>query len=315
MSSSPNPGAARPVGGRSLLISFVLLFAVGIGFGLMLTLNRVAMLDGIPYLAYVFWQMLGGGSVLLVISLVRSTPPRFDFAHLRCYVLCGLVGMGGSFVLLAIVAPNIPVGVLALGIGISPMVTYPVRVDDEARSVSLAQIGRHGSRPGGRLADRRAPAQPSVIEHDRLGIDRSLPQRAARRANCLDRTLPAPKFRPTCPLGRIHADHGNLPLLRDGDAWRLVVLLRADEQRRLVARGRDRDPAPSTSWPCSSSFAVRGSVFFSTVSYVDILTGMGWGMLIFGEQHSAWIWSALVCLMAGLFMVTKPERNRRTRHS
>ena len=31
-------------------------------------------------------------------------------------------------------------------------------------------------------------------------------------------------------------------------------------------------------------------------------------MLIFWESHSAWIWGALVCLMAGLFMVTKPER-------
>ena len=51
-----------------------------------------------------------------------------------------------------------------------------------------------------------------------------------------------------------------------------------------------------------------GSVFLSTVSDVDILPGIGWGMLIFWESHSAWIWGALVCLMAGLFMVTKPER-------
>ncbi len=314
MSSSPNPGAARPVGGRSLLISFVLLFAVGIGFGLMLTLNRVAMLDGIPYLAYVFWQMLGGGSVLLVISLVRSTPPRFDFAHLRCYVLCGLVGMGGSFVLLAIVAPNIPVGVLALGIGISPMVTYlfaSMMKLDRFRwlksggmvlglgGVLLIVVPQHSLPSSSMIGWVLIGLCPSVLlAAQTVWIERYRPQNSDLLALSAGFMLITAIFLFFVMVMRGDWWFFSGPM-SNGD-WSLVgvtVILPLDIMAVFILIRR------------------AGSVFFSTVSYVDILTGMGWGMLIFGEQHSAWIWSALVCLMAGLFMVTKPERNRRTRHS
>jgi uncharacterized membrane protein len=33
--------------------------------------------------------------------------------------------------------------------------------------------------------------------------------------------------------------------------------------------------------------------------------------ILFGEQHSGWIWGALACLSAGLLLVTIPKRRAR----
>ena len=40
-----------------------MLFIAGISFGLIFSLNRIAITDGIPFIPYVFWQALGAGVV------------------------------------------------------------------------------------------------------------------------------------------------------------------------------------------------------------------------------------------------------------
>ncbi len=50
---------------------------------------------------------------------------------------------------------------------------------------------------------------------------------------------------------------------------------------------------------------LAGAVYFSQVGYAVALTGVGWGMLFFGERHSAWIWAALALIFAGLFLVNR----------
>ena len=52
------------------------------------------------------------------------------------------------------------------------------------------------------------------------------------------------------------------------------------------------------------SVALFGSVFSSQVGYVVTLTGVFWGMLIFGEKPSVWIWLSLCAMIIGLARVT-----------
>jgi drug/metabolite transporter (DMT)-like permease len=47
-----------------------------------------------------------------------------------------------------------------------------------------------------------------------------------------------------------------------------------------------------------------GPLFASQVGYVVTLAGVFWGMLLFGESHSAWVWVSLVTMLAGLALVT-----------
>ena len=50
-----------------------------------------------------------------------------------------------------------------------------------------------------------------------------------------------------------------------------------------------------------------GPVFASQTGYIVTLTGVFWGMWIFGESHSIWVWGALAALIVGLVLV-KPNK-------
>lgn len=52
------------------------------------------------------------------------------------------------------------------------------------------------------------------------------------------------------------------------------------------------------------SVAMFGSVFASQVGYLVTLAGVFWGILIFDESHSLWIWLSLATMIIGLALVT-----------
>ena len=49
---------------------------------------------------------------------------------------------------------------------------------------------------------------------------------------------------------------------------------------------------------------IAGPVFATQMAYVVTIAGVAWGIVIFGEQHSLWIWGALGLMLAGLALVT-----------
>ena len=52
-----------------------------------------------------------------------------------------------------------------------------------------------------------------------------------------------------------------------------------------------------------------GPVFASQTAYVITLAGVAWGMVLFDERHSVYIWSALALTLTGIALV-KPQRPR-----
>jgi drug/metabolite transporter (DMT)-like permease len=53
-----------------------------------------------------------------------------------------------------------------------------------------------------------------------------------------------------------------------------------------------------------------GPVFASQTAYVITLAGVAWGMILFGETHTVYIWSALLLTLVGISLV----RPRHPRH-
>jgi drug/metabolite transporter (DMT)-like permease len=54
---------------------------------------------------------------------------------------------------------------------------------------------------------------------------------------------------------------------------------------------------------------LAGSVFASQTGYVVTLAGVIWGIVLFGETHSAWVWGSVVMMMLGLALVTPRRRD------
>jgi drug/metabolite transporter (DMT)-like permease len=291
------------LGGWAIL--FALLFLIGVSWGLMLALNRIAMTDGIPVLAYTFWQMLGGGLILLVVVVIRRRPFPLDGAHLRYYLLPGAFGLGAPFVLLALVAPKVPVGVVALGAGIAPMLTYGFAGLMKLETYSLLKIIGMIVGFGGVLLvvlpETSLPA-PDMVGWVLVGFSPSI--LFALQNVWIQRYRPPVTDNLTLSVGFLLAAALVIfPFLAvSGDWWffsgpmssgdwalvMVTLMIVVDMVLVFVIIHR------------------AGAVFLSSVAYLDVLAGMAWGMIIFGEVHSGWIWGALVCLSAGLLLVTVP---------
>ena len=46
-----------------------------------------------------------------------------------------------------------------------------------------------------------------------------------------------------------------------------------------------------------------GAVFFSQFNYIVVPSGILWGMLLFHERHSPWIWLAVLAMLSGIALV------------
>jgi len=53
---------------------------------------------------------------------------------------------------------------------------------------------------------------------------------------------------------------------------------------------------------------LAGPVFFSQTGFLVTLAGVFWGWLLFGEQHSLYVWAAMAAIFAGLALVTRAGR-------
>lgn len=54
---------------------------------------------------------------------------------------------------------------------------------------------------------------------------------------------------------------------------------------------------------------IAGPVFASQTGYPATLGGVVWGMVLFGETHSSWVWASVVTMILGLALVTPRKQN------
>ena len=53
-----------------------------------------------------------------------------------------------------------------------------------------------------------------------------------------------------------------------------------------------------------------GPLFASQVGYIVTLAGVFWGIAIFNESHSIWVWASLVTMLIGLILVSPNKQNQ-----
>lgn len=294
----------------SLIVASVLLLLGGVGYGLVLSLNRIVTTAGIPVIPYMFWQTLGGALILLLVALLRRRPPPLTGAHLRMYAIMGVMGLGIPWTLLAFVAPKIPAGIVALGLATIPMLTYAVALTLSMDTFRWWRVvGMIVGLAGILLLVLPETSLPSP---EMVGwvLIVFLPAVCFTLTIIASERLRPPEGDPvnlSCGLlfaGTLFL----LPAMAAGGEWWFFEgsFDRADGAVVLVTF------LAAFLWPLLFEIVrLAGSVFFSSVAYIDTLAGVGWGILIFGERHSGWVWGALVLLLFGLFLVNRRGREPR----
>ena len=279
-------------------IATALLLLGGIGYGSLFAANKVIADAGFPVLAYLFWQALLGGLILLALQSLRGRRPGLSPRALGHYVASASFGMLIPTGVLSLVADKIPASVLTLTMTLVPSLTYVLafvlRVES-FRWLSIAAIllGLGGVLlivlPDGGLPDASAA----------IWILPALLAPVSAAANNLIVATLRPPDSGSLALGAavllggavvvlpVAAVTGNLVVFWDTPAGLTGVLWAGVSQ--------------AVGFFCLYEVIRRaGPVFFSQISYVIVACGIGWGFALFAERPSAWVWAAVALMTFGL---------------
>ncbi len=299
-SAAAGPGAR---GWRAMAWPLFLLVSTGAAWGVTFSLARIATTAGAHPIGLTLWQGLCGGLMLVALAVARRRPPPLTRGHLGFYLICGLLGTAIPSVLYFYAAARVPAGVLSITIAIVPMLTFA--------GALLFRIDRLSwGRVVGILCGLAAVLFIVLPES-------SLPDRAM-----------APWVLLAVLATVCYAVEGIYVALRrpvgsDPAATVGAMLLMASVVLVPVILATDTFvplgfPWGEVEWAVAGIVAVNalsyavfyhliqiaGPVFATQMAYVVTIAGVAWGIAIFGEQHSLWIWGALGLMLAGLALVT-----------
>jgi drug/metabolite transporter (DMT)-like permease len=296
--------AARPLA-RSVPAALLLL--LGCNWGFTFSLAKIGAEGGVPPIGYALWQAAGASAILFAISWARGHWPAITPRHLRYYAVSGVVGIAIPNVNIITVVGHLPVGVVTILVTLAPLVTWVLaRISGQEPANRRRAIGTLVGFCGALLIvlPRASLPSPDMAGWVLVGlitptfyaianvyVARARPPGAhsltlAAMMNGAVALILAPlavatgSFYPLWPPF-LAADYAILGHMAAASLGSLVFF----EIMRMA-----------------------GPVFLSQVGYIVTITGLMWGIALFGERHSAWIWAALAIVLVGLALVTWPAR-------
>lgn len=293
--------------GLKAALPYLLILFIGITWGMTFSLARIVAESGAHPLGLTFWQAAGGCVILWIFCLFNGKRVLFNRAILKQYCVIGLAGTVIPSTLFFYAAAHVPAGILAITIALVPMITYAgcwaLRIDQFQRKrfigivfgflAILLLMLPESSLPDPGMVKWVLLAVVAVVFYsiENIYIDIAIPE---------------------------HTDL--VPFLAGALLVASVILvLPIYQQQAFVAI---HYPFTRVEWSLValavvSSLAyvaflyvvkLAGAVFGSLAGYLITLSGVFWGMVFFGEQHSGWVWAALLLMLFGMALVT-PRRS------
>jgi drug/metabolite transporter (DMT)-like permease len=288
------------------LLPLALILVMGILWGASISLAKIATEGGAHPFGLSFWQGLGGGSLLLALCWARRRVIPLDRPHLTFYLVCGLIGSSIPGTLLFFAAPRLPAGIVSITIATIPVFTYGIAFMFRAEGFSprrvlgillglvaiVILIAPEASLPEAGMAPWVLVALLSCLFYTFENIYVAL-----RRPEMSDSLVLVcgMLFMGALTISPLMIMTGTFVPL--GVTWSEVEL----SVLGMIMMN-------------SLAYAIflhvvqtSGPVFASQTAYSVTLAGILWGMLIFGERHSLWIWLSLIVMLAGLSLVAPRE--------
>ena len=292
---------------KSHLVLFaMLLFAAAI-ISMTFSLNRIAITEGIPVFAFVFWQCLGAALLTFVAAVATRQLPSLRRKYLRFYLVLGTLGTAVPITLLAFAAPKVPAGAIALGLTLEPILTYGIAVLFRIDRVHLLRIAGILFGLAGILLvllPGQSLPEPGMAPWLLMAFGAPLCWACCSVYVAILRPPESRSIPLTC--GKFFAAAIlMLPVMAVTDNWWISDATMTDGDWALIG-----------TIVISAIFLVlafeiirmAGPVFLSTYGYFGTLMGLGWAALYFGEVPSSWIWAAIAILFFGLFLVNRTSK-------
>ena len=284
-------------------LPWIVLLFLGTVWGLSFSLARISTLAGGTPFGITFWQSIVGGIILLAYTQARGRPLPLSRRHLGIYLIVALLGASLPNSLFYFAAPHVQAGVLSITVALIPIITYGISMMLGMERLSALRVS--GVVLGGVaiallvLPDSSLPSRTAIpwvllacgsavcyaaenIYLSRPALADIGPVRTAAGMNILAAVIMLPvalatdqMFVPAFPFGTLE--------------WTIVALgvITAVAYTMFIL-----------------VINVAGPVFASQTGYLVTLGGVVWGMVLFGETHSPWVWASVATMIIGLALVT-----------
>ena len=238
---------------------------------------------------------------LLVVSLLGRAPPSPRLVHVRSYAIIAVLATVLPQVVISLVAPKIPPSIFALNYTLIPALVFVMALGLGLERFRWAKLGG--------------------IVLGLIGVllivlpEASLPDPAMARWVIVGLAVPlcfalsiisGAKFRP--PQARSVSMAAGVQTTA---ALCLLVLMAIEGSWWAFDGGFDTGAQALLAvglfyvifWVCFFEILrLAGPVFFSNINYLATLAGVVWGMVMFGDALSGWIWAALALMLGGLYL-------------
>lgn len=287
-------------------LPWLILGYMGIVWGLSFSLSKIAVgLGGTP-IGLTFWTCLLTGLMLLFYTIIRGQKIRFRLKDLQIILLLAFLGAMLPNMFFYYAAAHVSAGILSITITVVPIATYALSFILKLEAISARRITGVFFGVGAILVlvlpENSLPNKSEVIwiivaclssisyalENITLairGIDGIGPVRLSCGINLLAALI----------LGIFSYFTDNfmpVPLPVTTLTWTIlgISLIGATAYTLFVL-----------------TIANSGPLFASQVAFLVTISGVLWGMLIFGETHSSWVWLSLILMLIGMSLVS-PKR-------
>jgi drug/metabolite transporter (DMT)-like permease len=272
-------------------------------WGLSFSIAKMAVgLGGTP-IGISFWSSAISGVCLLLYTWLRGRKLNFNQKDLKFFFLISMLGGVIPSVCFYYAASHIPAGVLAITVTIVPIATYGLSLLLKleilsARRVTGILFGCAGILllviPNDSLSERKEIVWIAVacisslcfaLENVAIAL-RSLDGIGPIRLSCGVSLLAA------LILGIIGLLTNNLFVITfpfDELSWAIILISIINVTAYTLF---------------IFTIANSGPLFASQVGFLVTLSGIFWGVFLFGEQHSSWVWGSLITMLVGLMLVS-----------
>ncbi|MEC8643683.1 MAG: DMT family transporter [Pseudomonadota bacterium] len=289
------------------LLPWAALLVMGAAWGLSFSFARIVVQAGGTPFGVTFWQSVVCGVILLTWTMARRRPLPMTRRHLGIYVIVALLGASVPNSLFYFAAPHVQAGVLSITVTLIPIITYAV-------AMLLGTERMSAIRMTGVVCGAVAIGFLVVPES-------SLPSRAAMPwvlLACISAAcyaleniyLARPSLQDIGPVRtacgmNLFAAMIMLPVAVLTDQMFLPAFPLGTVEWTVIGLGLINAVAYTT---FVMVIGLAGPVFASQTGYVVTLAGVVWGIILFGETHSAWVWASVGMMMLGLALVTPRRR-------
>jgi drug/metabolite transporter (DMT)-like permease len=283
----------------------VVLF-MGNVWGFSFSLAKIATNGGGDPIGIAYWQALLGAILLVGLSLCLKKPVPVNRDAIILYVLCGLLGTAIPGVLFFYAAAHVSAGVMSVTVSTVPIMTF---LASAVMGVEKFSLGRVSGVLFGMI---------SIVLL--VGPEESLPDRAM-----------VPWVFVALLAAVCYTAENMIIAIRLPDGFNVYSLVCGMFIAATIIMTPFiivTDSFVPLAWPWGEvEWAIvgmalismvayglfvyviskAGPVFAAQTGYVVTVTGVIWGMVIFGEAHSWWIWISIALMMVGLALVSPRE--------